>query len=179
MIKDDQFIKIYEITNKAVKKYQDRVQPVYLSLSSFILLLIGIFTFIHLDIHAAVDAGRRTQELAAWANVFYGILLFTLIGSLGFVSYAFFVPESNLFQPIVKDYEKQNLLIETQNFTIIDYDTLFFYMESKVDSLSSDEYMKRYLILKVALEDKLLHLFETETLEQKNLKSRYLNLFFE
>lgn len=176
-MEEDKFLKIYESTQKAVEKYQDRLTPVYVKITSLILVLFALFTFFYFDISNNVESGKMSKDILVFAQIVYGIVSATLIASEAFVSYAYFVPESHILKPIVFDYEKRDIVIATNGFSTTDFDSLFFHIENKMEQKTNDDYTERYFILKEALESKVFEAIEKENVS--SFKSRYLNLFIE
>lgn len=175
-MQEDKYIKMYESTNLIISKYQDRLTQTYFFFMLAIISLFSIFTWFFFDILGKVELGELSNFAEAGAYFFYATTTIAL-GISGFIiSYAYFVPESNLLKAKVYDYERREILIAAQGLSLEDIDDMFVYFEGKIDSNASDHYVKRYYILKDVLTEKIFELLENND-KKMNFSSKFLNMF--
>lgn len=178
-MQEDKFFKAHELTQKAIMKYQDRLLPIYLKHMAFLVIALGLFSFIFFDVIGKVEIGVYSQEVKAMAYLFYGLITIVLLVCISFISYAYFIPDSHLYRPVVYEYESTEVLMHSTDFSLTDFDDLFLHMEVKIEGANSHEETIRYLILKQIFNEKIKSLIESDFANNDSLhfRSRHLNDF--
>lgn len=176
-MQEDKFFKAHELTQKAIMKYQDRLLPIYLKHMTFLVIALGVFSFIFFDVIGKVETGLYSQEVKAMAYLLYGLISIVLLFCVSFISYAYFFPDSHLYRPVIYEYESTEVLMHSTDFSLTDFDDLFLHMEVKIEGANSHEETIRYLILKQIFNEKIKLLIESDPQQNDsfNFRSRHLN----